>query len=94
MTSRFSRRLRSAVAVVAIAAQATAIAPPAAAFCGFYVAQADAKLFNKASKVVLAWDDGKTAVTMGALMKAIPRNSPWSFPRRPSSSASRSASSR
>ena len=27
---------------------------PAAAFCGFYVAKADTKLFNKSSKVVLA----------------------------------------
>jgi hypothetical protein len=73
MTSRFSRRLRSAVAVVAIAAQAAAIAPPAAAFCGFYVAQADAKLFNKASKVVLAWDNGKTAVTMASDYEGDPK---------------------
>jgi len=27
---------------------------PAQAFCGFYVAKADAKLFNKASKVVIS----------------------------------------
>ncbi len=73
MTSRFSRRLRSAVAVVAIAAHVAAIAPPAAAFCGFYVAKADAKLFNKASKVVLAWDDGKTAVTMASDYEGDPK---------------------
>ena len=53
-------RLKATVAVVAVLALAT----PAAAFCGFYVAKADSKLFNKASKVVLSWDDGKTAVTM------------------------------
>jgi hypothetical protein len=60
---RLSRRLTAAVAVVAITAQLTG---PASAFCGFYVAKADAKLFNKASKVVLAWEDGKTAVTMAS----------------------------
>ncbi|HVM81346.1 MAG TPA: DUF2330 domain-containing protein [Stellaceae bacterium] len=64
MSPRLSRRLKSAVAVGAIAAQLGAAAAPASAFCGFYVAKADSKLFNKSSKVVLAWDDGKTAVTM------------------------------
>ena len=34
-------------------------APAAQAFCGFYVAKADSKLYNKASKVVLAWDAGR-----------------------------------
>ena len=33
------------------------------AFCGFYVAKADAKLFNRASQVVLVRHDDKT-VTM------------------------------
>src|SRR5262249_45817340 len=73
MTSRFSRRLRSAVAVTAIAAQVAALASPAAAFCGFYVAKADAKLFNKASKVVLARDDGKTAITMASDYEGDPK---------------------
>lgn len=36
----------------------------AAAFCGFYVAKADTKLFNKASKVVLVRDQEKTVLTM------------------------------
>lgn len=66
MTRQFSRRLKSAVAATAIAAQLAATPVPASAFCGFYVAKADAKLFNKASKVVLAWDNGKTAVTMAS----------------------------
>ena len=39
-------------------------APPAAAFCGFYVAQADAKLFNKSSQVAIARDGDRTVVTM------------------------------
>lgn len=34
------------------------------AFCGFYVAKADTKLFNKASKVVLARDGERTVLTM------------------------------
>ena len=34
------------------------------AFCGFYVAKADTKLFNKASKVVLVREDDKTVMTM------------------------------
>ncbi len=34
------------------------------AFCGFYVAKADAKLFNKASQVALVRDGEKTVMTM------------------------------
>lgn len=34
------------------------------AFCGFYVAKADADLFNKASKVVLARSEDRTVITM------------------------------
>nr|MBX2860425.1 DUF2330 domain-containing protein [Vampirovibrio sp.] len=34
------------------------------AFCGFYVAKADSKLFNNASKVVMARHDNKTVITM------------------------------
>ena len=33
-------------------------------FCGFYVAKADTKLFNKASQVVLVRDEDKTVITM------------------------------
>jgi hypothetical protein len=40
--------------------------PSAQAFCGFYVAKADAKLFNKASKVVVARTGERTAVTMAS----------------------------
>lgn len=36
----------------------------ASAFCGFYVAKADSKLFNKASEVVLVRHDDKTVITM------------------------------
>jgi hypothetical protein len=36
----------------------------AAAFCGFYVSQADTKLFNEASKVVVVRDGDRTVITM------------------------------
>ncbi len=36
----------------------------ASAFCGFFVAKADAKLFNKSSQVVLVRDEDKTVLTM------------------------------
>ena len=36
----------------------------ASAFCGFYVAKADTKLFNKASEVAIARHDDKTVITM------------------------------
>jgi hypothetical protein len=49
---------------LALAAAATLAAPDAAAFCGFYVAQADTKLFNQASKVVLVRDGDQTVLTM------------------------------
>ena len=39
-------------------------AAPAQAFCGFYVAQSDAKLYNKSSQVVLARDGDRTVVTL------------------------------
>lgn len=41
-----------------------AISPEARAFCGFYVAKADAKLFNEASKVVMMRDGNRTVLTM------------------------------
>jgi len=36
----------------------------ASAFCGFYVAKADARLFNKTSQVILVRDGDKTVITM------------------------------
>src|SRR5882762_10563888 len=65
-----SSRLKTTVAVLAVLA---AIAGPAAAFCGFYVAKADSKLFNKSSKVVLARDGNKTAITMASDYEGEPK---------------------
>ncbi|HEX2901354.1 MAG TPA: DUF2330 domain-containing protein [Bacteroidia bacterium] len=36
------------------------------AFCGFYVAKADAKLFNKSSQVIIARDGSHTVITMSS----------------------------
>ncbi|MDJ0796616.1 MAG: DUF2330 domain-containing protein [Calothrix sp. MO_167.B12] len=38
--------------------------PPALAFCGFYVAKADSKLYNKASQVAIARNGDRTILTM------------------------------
>jgi len=64
MISKVSARLKVGVALVATLSQLTA--GPAAAFCGFYVAKADSKLFNKSSKVVLTRDGNQTAITMAS----------------------------
>lgn len=43
-----------------------AFAHPAVAFCGFYVAKADAELFNQASKVVYMRDGDRSVITMAS----------------------------
>ncbi len=45
----------------------------AQAFCGFYVAKADTKLFNTASKVAIARHDNKTVITMANDYQGEPR---------------------
>ena len=50
-----------------------AFAPGAFAFCGFYVAQGDAKLYNQSSKVVLARDGDRTVLTMASDFKGDPK---------------------
>ncbi len=55
---------RLMLAIVAIPILVAASAQLAQSFCGFYVAKADAKLFNKASQVVLVRHDDKTVITM------------------------------
>ncbi len=51
---------------VALVLAVALTAPSVLAFCGFYVAKADAKLFNRASQVVLVRHDDKTVVTMAS----------------------------
>jgi len=43
------------------------------AFCGFYVAKADTQLYNKASKLVLVWEQGRTVMTMASDYEGDPR---------------------
>ena len=64
MTHGITHVLKTGVAAAAILSQLAA--GPASAFCGFYVAQADSKLFNQASKVVLTRDGDQTAITMAS----------------------------
>ena len=73
MTCKRASKLKSTVALTAIAAQLSVLANTAAAFCGFYVAQADSKLFNKSSRVVLTRDGDKTAITMASDYEGEPK---------------------
>ena len=50
-----------------------ASAPHVLAFCGFYVARADTKIFNQASKVVLVRDGDRTVLTMANDFKGDPK---------------------
>jgi hypothetical protein len=50
-----------------------ALAPGALAFCGFYVAQGDAKIYNQSSRVVLARDGNRTVLTMASDFKGDPK---------------------
>src|SRR4051812_12628515 len=73
MIRKLASRLKAGVALAAVVAQLAALAGPAAAFCGFYVAKADSKLFNKSSKVVLARDGETTAITMASDYEGEPK---------------------
>jgi hypothetical protein len=48
-------------------------APAAFGFCGFYVAKADTKLFNKASQVALVRSEDRTVMTMANDFKGDPK---------------------
>ena len=63
---------RILVPLLAAAALLTA-AGTAVAFCGFYVAKADTKLFNQASQVVLVRDADRTVLTMANDFKGDPK---------------------
>ena len=48
-------------------------APRAVAFCGFYVAQGDAKIYNQSSRVVIARDGDRTVMTMASDFQGDPK---------------------
>ena len=58
------KSLRKTLLAAAAGVAALGAAGGAIAFCGFYVAKADTKLFNKSSKVVIMRDDDRTVMTM------------------------------
>jgi hypothetical protein len=60
------------IPVLAIAWAGLLSAPAAYSFCGFYVASGNAKLFNKASKVVMVRDEDRTVLTMSSDFKGEP----------------------
>src|SRR3954454_19528145 len=64
------KRILFAIALTAMLAWST---PSIVAFCGFYVAKADTKLFNQASQVVLVRDADRTVLTMANDFKGDPK---------------------
>ena len=65
---------RQGLALAILAALAAApFAPAALAFCGFYVAKADTKLFNQASQIVMVRDGDRTVLTMANDFKGDPK---------------------
>jgi hypothetical protein len=70
----FTDGIRPALAgVLSLLLLLLAAAPDALAFCGFYVAQGDAKIYNQSSKVVLARDGNRTVLTMASDFKGDPK---------------------
>lgn len=63
------RRLRLLLSLLVLAVAAKA----ALGFCGFYVAKADTKIFNKASQVVLVRDGDRTVMTMANDFRGDPK---------------------
>jgi len=59
-----SRLFRLFISWLLVSSIVFSLTPTAWAFCGFYVAKADAKLYNKASQVVIARDGDRTVLTM------------------------------
>ena len=66
--NRLQQKLVPAVSVLLLL-----IAAQAQAFCGFYVARADTKLFNESSQVVLVRDGNRTVLTMANDYKGDPQ---------------------
>jgi hypothetical protein len=56
--------LRTLISILLVFALILSFALPASAFCGFYVAKADTKLYNQASQVIIARDSNRTILTM------------------------------
>ncbi len=59
---RFQRQILTTLLISTIGI--AGLSSTALGFCGFYVAKADTKLFNKASEVAIVRHDNKTVITM------------------------------
>lgn len=70
----FRRHLAAVSFLFALIAVALSLTPnPAWAFCGFYVATGDMRIYNHASKVVLARDGDRTVITMSSDFRGDPK---------------------
>ncbi|MBE9004807.1 DUF2330 domain-containing protein [Fortiea sp. LEGE XX443] len=58
------KRFRLIISLFVVLIGVLCFAPTAWAFCGFYVAKADSKLYNQASQVIMARDGDRTVLTM------------------------------
>ncbi|MGH9408021.1 MAG: DUF2330 domain-containing protein [Vicinamibacterales bacterium] len=65
--------MKRLIATTSLLAVSAWCAPALFGFCGFYVAKADTKLFNKASQVVLVRMDDKTVLTMSNDFRGDPK---------------------
>src|SRR5262245_42299843 len=74
MTRRYPPARESAhlVHTVALVLLTLIAAARAEAFCGFYVASGDAKIYNQASQVVLVRDGDRTVMTLANDFKGAP----------------------
>jgi hypothetical protein len=64
MTIQWQRMRALSICILILCVVIFSVTQPALAFCGFYVAKADASLYNKASKVIFARDRDRTILTM------------------------------
>jgi hypothetical protein len=71
--SSIAEWIRPAVVAIPLLLLLVAAAPEALAFCGFYVAQGDAKIYNQSSRVVLARDGNRTVLTMASDFQGDPK---------------------
>src|SRR6185436_4735867 len=65
--------MKRLIPAAALAAVFACWGPTLGAFCGFYVAKADTKLFNKASQVILVRDGDRTVLTMANDFRGDPK---------------------
>jgi hypothetical protein len=63
-----------ASAVISVVLSSAIAITQVQAFCGFYVAKADSRLFNKGSKVVIAHDGDRNVITMASDYQGEPKD--------------------